>query len=51
MEELVEKGIPHDCADGEPCQKICSETELESLLGDSWHLVTALRSGKIVIER
>jgi hypothetical protein len=40
-----------DCSDGEHCQKICGESELGPLLEAGWHVVTALPSGKIVIER
>jgi hypothetical protein len=40
-----------DCSDGTHCQKICNETELGPLLETGWHVVTALPSGKIVIER
>ena len=50
-EKLSKKEETKDCPDGEHSQKICSETELGPLLSEGWHVVTALPSGKIVIER
>lgn len=37
------------CADGENCQRIVSEGELETLLTQGWHFVSSLPSGKIVV--
>jgi integrase len=42
---------PDDCADGEHCQKIVSESELGDFLAESWKVVATLPSGKIVIAR
>ena len=51
IKDATRKPKKKDCKDGQHCQKICSETELGPLLSEGWHVVTALPSGKIVIER
>jgi len=38
------------CIDGEHCQRVVSESELEPLLAEGWRVVTALPSGKVVLE-
>ena len=37
------------CADGQNCQRLVSEVELETLLTQGWHVVLCLPSGKIVV--
>jgi hypothetical protein len=38
------------CIDGEHCQRIVAESELEVLLTQGWHVAAVLPSGKIVID-
>jgi integrase len=40
-----------DCPDGVHCQKICIEDELADLLANGWHVITALPSGRIIVQR
>ena len=57
LEELTKKpktetnGGSHVCSDGEHCQKVVSEQELEPLLAQGWRVVATLPSGRIVLER
>jgi hypothetical protein len=39
------------CTDGAHCQRLATEEELPQLLNEGWHVITALASGKVVIER
>lgn len=56
LEELTESKTQRktrkskdDCADGENCQKIITEAELQTALSRGWHFVSSLPSGKIVV--
>lgn len=37
------------CTDGEHCQRVVSEQELETLLAQGWHVVMCLPSGRVVV--
>jgi hypothetical protein len=39
----------NNCADGQNCQRIVSEADLEAMLANGWHVAAVLPSGKIVI--
>jgi hypothetical protein len=50
LEELTEKQqTNNNCADGEHCQKIVSEAELDAMLTQGWRVAAILPSGKIVV--
>ena len=40
-----------NCKDGEHCQQIVSEEDLSGFLSQGWHVVTALQSGNVVIQK
>jgi hypothetical protein len=39
----------NNCADGQNCQRIVSETDLEAMLARGWHVAAVLPSGKMVV--
>jgi len=39
-----------DCSNSEHCQRLAAENELPTLLSEGWRVVTALPSGKVVLE-
>lgn len=54
LEELTEKKktmTNGGCSDGQHCQRVVNEEQLEGLLNQGWRVVTALPSGKVVLER
>jgi integrase len=48
-ERYSKEVIKKDCPDGEHCQRLVTEQELETLLMQGWHVVFCLPSGKIVV--
>jgi hypothetical protein len=38
------------CSNGEHCQRVVSESELETLLAEGWRAVMSLGNGKVVVE-
>jgi hypothetical protein len=53
LEELVEKGIPHDCPDGEHCENFAEikESELLERLRAGWTIVKELSNGQVIVRR
>lgn len=49
FEKQIVKDTGKNCSDGEHCQRLVTEQELETLLPQGWHVVTCLPSGKIVV--
>jgi hypothetical protein len=53
LEELIEKGIPHDCPDGEHCAEFSQvpEAQLLAHLKDGWEIVKELSNGEVIVKR
>ena len=51
LEEFTEQNKPKNNGypDGEHCQRIVSEADLDGLLAHRWRVATRLPSGKIVV--
>jgi integrase len=45
----IKRKKQHSTAAEEDCQKVVSETELQTWLSKGWHVVSVLKSGKVVI--
>jgi hypothetical protein len=53
LEELVEKGTPHDCPDGDHCENFAQvrESELLERLKQGWSIVKELSDGSVIVKR